>query len=413
MRETRCLYRSEQTLKRIAFGESYDARAKAKPGEKIGARITMRRPAADRCVVWQFRDVLCTVQVGSTYYKRIWADGGVAEIERFRELCALMGVHGNPSSYSWLWRKLVPRYKSRVSLAETDPDTWDYSWSESWPPFGLDAIMEAHGQAGIEAGRRTAPLAFNRWVRGPWRNYDLRCAYGWSVQQGIPDPRSARAVARPGRRARWGVYEVTLPLDGDRRMLPPSLRGDRGTAWVTREDMERYSVSWESVRRGVEYADTWDLRRTVDLLRKCLPDSIAKAVVRTGWGGWHSDAALVQSVYERGKLVSSHELKPMRQPELSSHVVGRVNARMGDVCDGAAQVLTDSVLTRDVLQLGNEWGDWRADGIDYPAIFVDGTGRWFAPDGPVKRAGMQWDEALRRWDEIRRTYGRIEAPAAV
>lgn len=401
-------------MRRIVFGESSEARS------KDGKRVTLRKAAAPRCIVWQFRDEICTVQIGSTYYKRIWAKGTVIngvryspleEIGYFRELCAMLGVKGNPSSYSWLWRKLVPRLPSRVSLGDTTSvDEWDYPWAESWPPHGIDGVHFAAGQADALAKPRQLPRETNRWVRGPWNNYDIRCAYGWSVSRGVPDPRSGRRVQRPTKRARHGVYRVTLPLDGDRRMLPPGLRGERGHVWITREDLERLGVSWDSVTEGVEYRDTWEIGRTIDTLRRLIPDVIAKAVVRTGWGGWHSDAPLIQAVYENGKQLRFHELRPMRQPELSSHVIGRVNERVGEVGNEAAQILTDSVLTRERLQLGDDWGQWREDGPSYPAIFVDGTGRWFSPDGPIKRAGLEWDAALARWDEIRK-LGQVEATA--
>lgn len=403
MRETRCFYRSERVLKRIVYGESSEARS------KDGKRLTLRKAPAARCIVWQFRDEICTVQIGSVYYKRIWSKGTVIngvryspleEINYFRQLCAQLGVAGNPSSYSWLWRKLIPRLPSRVPLGETSVDEWDYPWAESWPPHGIDGFEHGMGQAGALAKPLQLPRETNRWVRGPWSNYDIRCAYGWSVCQGVPDPRRGRRVKRPTKRATHGVYRVALPLDGDRRMLPPGLRGTTGHAWITREDLERFCVRWESVTEGVEFRDTWELGRTIDTLRKLLPDVIAKSVVRTGWGGWHSDAALVQAVYEGGKMLRFHELRPMRQPELSAHVIGRVNGRMGDVASGAAQILTDSVLTRDRLQLGSDWGQWREDGPAYPAIFVDGTGRWFSPDGPVKRAGLAWDAAIARWNQI-------------
>jgi hypothetical protein len=66
-------------------------------------------------------------------------------------------------------------------------------------------------------------------------------------------------------------------------------------------------------------------------------------------------------------------------------IVSRVRRRLADVSRGAAHVFVDSVITKDVLPVGDAPGDWHLV-KDYPhGVRVRGPGAYGPLAGPLDR----------------------------
>jgi hypothetical protein len=86
----------------------------------------------------------------------------------------------------------------------------------------------------------------------------------------------------------------------------------------------------------------------------------------------------------------------MRFPELTAHVVSRVNAKVHDAVsrDGALRVYVDSAMTTRQIETGPNWGDWRQV-AEYASIrlWPNHPGRVDGPNGPIKHAGEKRSQA--------------------
>lgn len=188
---------------------------------------------------------------------------------------------------------------------------------------------------------------------GIWRRYDMRSAYLWATQQGLPNPSSYRYAERIGKRA--GLFFCDLaPKDG--APYPYRLGGCHP---VTPEEIERYGLTVLRVHWGVTWSQPYDVTPIVDNICRW---SCWKAVARSFWGRWLSNGKVQCETWKHGERSKQWDLPlPFANPIWAHLIVGRVRARLYDVAANhtTARVYVDSVVVEGELPTGPNIGDWK------------------------------------------------------
>jgi len=189
---------------------------------------------------------------------------------------------------------------------------------------------------------------------GKWYRYDLRSAYLWALEAGLPLPSSYRFTERLDSK-RDGCYLVDCePTDG------APYPYNRGGLWpVLRDEIDLYGI-----RGRVYYGITWSAPVDIAPMFKVIYDCpFWKEVGRAYWGRWAATAPVDCATYNPdGTCAKSWQLPATHANPIWAHIIlSRVRARLHEVTRSAnvARVYVDSVLVDRPLVDRNGLGSWR------------------------------------------------------
>lgn len=309
---------------------------------------------------WWLGPRLVSVEVGEGRQQIIYKSsdrfklGDVGDPETVLDALEAVGVQ-HPSSFADCFHQLAPRSQPIRATWNTLLGAW-------------------HGGAWEEAripGRHP----------GTWYRYDLRSAYRWAGQQGLPDPATYK-VRRTWDWEKPGLWVCQLPRWSE---YPPCHRAD-GWVVASTDELRAYSVEPRVVRYGV----TWD--RTlwpgwVSSVLDRLPLPAAKAAGRAYWGRWAGRDPLVCQMGAAGKR---WELRNVFQHLVWAWtIVSRVRLRLWEARAETAHCYVDEIVTRRELPTGPNPGDWNLKAVYKSGIIVHRTGWWGAlkEPAPAMRTG--------------------------
>lgn len=314
---------------------------------------------------WSFYSAPTTVALpGNRFAKSLKAFSSHTTEPEFRDLLREYTEHGcpRPSGYADVFHE---RFKSpRVS------------WSVN---AMLAPVMAGGWQASLKPGKHA----------GVFHRYDMRSAYLWAATLGLPDTRTYRHSLSPWKNGkRDGIYRVKLvhptpsapfPFDRAYECLASNL------------EIETYGLQVAEVVDGV----TWT--RTVDpepLLAAIRAVSTWKLAGRSYWGRW---AQLTRVVCHSEKKKWSLPSATLNIPWAHS-IVSRVKMRLWEHAGtNAVHVFVDSVITKDVLPVGDSLGDWRLEKTYNAGVIIRAPGQYGALDEArlEKMSGASKDSPLR------------------
>lgn len=223
---------------------------------------------------------------------------------------------------------------------------------------------------------------------GTYRRYDLRSAYLWSAQLGLPNAKSYRFGMHPYRTIRNGIYRVTLIRNTP---LAPFPFNRACTCIATAEELETYSLPVGEIHSGVTWDGLDDPHRITDAVT-CIP--AWKFAARSYWGRWAQRGA-VECVAGDKKW----NLKNITLNVPWAHlIVSRVKMKLWEYSKRALHVFVDSIITGDVLPTGPSVGDWRLEEEYAHGVTVLGPGQYGPLDKPIlsRMAGVRTGSPLRR-----------------
>lgn len=224
--------------------------------------------------------------------------------------------------------------------------------------------------------------------RGVYYKYDMRSAYLWAATLGLPDTRTYTRSIAPWKRPEYeGVFRIRLVEPSPGAPFPFNRAHE---CLATKEEIELYNLRISEVVDGVIWKRSIETRPLIEAIQ-CV--TTWKQAARAYWGRWA----------QMEKLECVAHGKKWRLPNFALNIpwahmiVSRVRMRLWQHSEKAVHVFVDSVITPEVLDTGNNLGDWKLEKV-YPAgVLVQAPGRYGDPrEAQLERAaGIPKNSPLR------------------
>lgn len=201
---------------------------------------------------------------------------------------------------------------------------------------------------------------------GTFYRYDIRSAYLWASQLGMPDAKTYHRSLKPWR-AKDGVFRIKLTKSVSDAPFPFNQALE---VLATNLEIETYNLPIAEVIDGV----TWDgLIDPEPILSAVRAVSTWKQAARAYWGRWGQSAKI--ACHANGK---TWELPNASLNIPWAHtIISRVKMRLWNFSSRALHVFIDSVITPEELPTGDNLGDWRLEKT-YDGVFIRGPGQYGA-----------------------------------
>ena len=214
---------------------------------------------------------------------------------------------------------------------------------------------------------------------GHWNMYDMKSAYFWALTQGLPDTRTFR-FKRKYKHSELHGFDCeglfVIEIEKARETYPYPFNRKRQRYIATTEEIEQLELSVTKIHSGI----TWKKSSNVanQMVDTILGLPASKQVGRSYWGRWASRAPI------SCRMASGREwkLRNILTNIIWAHIIlSRVKMRVWRHSGNAAHIFVDSIITKDIIETGNEAGDWKLvnefDGLNIksPGYFetLDGT----------------------------------------
>jgi hypothetical protein len=304
--------------------------------------MQLRKLINDSSRYWSFHSRPTTVALSNgRFAKSLNGFSDHLEESRFLELLREFSFYDcpRPSGYADVFHE---RYKSpRVK------------WSVN---AVLAPALAGGWQAALSAGVH----------HGTFYRYDMRSAYLWASQLGMPDTTTYHRSLKPWRE-KDGVFRIKQVRPN---LSAPFPYNQAIECLATNLEIETYNLQIGEVIDGV----TWDgLIDPTAMLEAVKTISVWKNAARAYWGRWGQSAKI--KCHANGKTWELPN-SSLNIPWAHS-IISRVRMRLWEFAAKAIHVFIDSVITPEQLPTGDNLGDWRLEKT-YDGVFIRGPGQYGA-----------------------------------